>query len=97
MPNKLNDYHTTKKDIAAGLEVNPQETDRIESEDIYEGSKNTIKNIEVVKGKKAAQGPKVVPSVLLQNITYTDESMDSNEEISMYNKVFKTDRSDTMF
>lgn len=97
VPNKLNDYHTTKKDIAAGLEVNPQETYRIESEDIYEGSKNTIKNIEVVKGKKAVQGPKVVPSVLLQNITYTDESMDSNEEISMYNKVFKTDRSDTMF
>jgi hypothetical protein len=23
VPNKLNDYHTTKKDIAAGLEVNP--------------------------------------------------------------------------
>ena len=52
VPAKLNDYHTTKKDIAAGLEVNPQETYRIESEDIYEGSKNTIKNIEVLKGKK---------------------------------------------
>ena len=91
VPAKLNEYHTTKKDIAAGLEVNPQENFRIESEDIYEGSKNTIKNIEVIKGKKP---PKVVPSVLLQNI---DESMDSTDEINMFNTVFKTDRSDTMF
>jgi hypothetical protein len=70
---------------------------RIESEDIYEGSKNTIKNIEVVKGKKPATGPAVVPSMLLQNVGYHDESMDSTDEINMFNKVFKTDRSDTMF
>ena len=65
VPNKLNDYHTTKKDIAQGLEVNPQEMYRIEAEDIYEGSKNTIKNIEVVKGKKPQSKQAVVPSMLL--------------------------------
>ena len=27
----------------------------------------------------------------------TDVSMDSTDEINMYNKVFKTDRSDTMY
>jgi hypothetical protein len=84
VPSKLNDYHTTKKDIAAGLEVNPQEVYRLESEDIYEGSKNTIKSIEVVKKKP------YVPSVFLGDVP-VDTSMDSNMsmdtayEINMFN------------
>ena len=32
----MDDYHTTKKDIMNGLEVNPQERNRLKDEDIYE-------------------------------------------------------------
>lgn len=36
MPDKLKEYHTSKKDISNGIEVNPQENFRLKSEDIYE-------------------------------------------------------------
>jgi len=35
VPDHLKDYHTSKKDISNGLEVNPQEQFRIKTEDIY--------------------------------------------------------------
>lgn len=35
VPDGLKDYHTSKKDISNGLEVNPQEQFRIKTEDIY--------------------------------------------------------------
>lgn len=36
VPDKLKDYHTSKKDISNGIEVNPQENFRLHGEDIYE-------------------------------------------------------------
>lgn len=36
VPDKLKEYHTSKKDISNGIEVNPQETFRLHNEDIYE-------------------------------------------------------------
>lgn len=36
MPDQLKEYHTSKKDIMNGLEVNPQEKYRLRNEDIYE-------------------------------------------------------------
>lgn len=33
---KLKEYHTSKKDISNGIEVNPQEQFRLKQEDIYE-------------------------------------------------------------
>ena len=35
MPDQLKEYHTSKKDIMNGLEVNPQEKYRLKEEDIY--------------------------------------------------------------
>jgi hypothetical protein len=35
VPENLKEYHTSKKDISNGLEVNPQETFRLKNEDIY--------------------------------------------------------------
>ena len=35
VPDNLKDYHTSKKDISNGLEVNPQEQFRIKGEDVY--------------------------------------------------------------
>ena len=38
VPDKLKEYHTSKKDISIGIEVNPQENFRIHGEDIYDES-----------------------------------------------------------
>lgn len=35
VPDQLKEYHTSKKDIMNGLEVNPQEKYRLKEEDIY--------------------------------------------------------------
>jgi hypothetical protein len=35
VPDNLKDYHTSKKDISNGLEVNPQEQFRLKKEDDY--------------------------------------------------------------
>lgn len=36
VPDKLKEYHTSKKDIANGIEVNPQENFRLTGEDTYQ-------------------------------------------------------------
>ena len=36
VPDRLKEYHTSKKDIANGIEVNPQEEYRLHKEDIYD-------------------------------------------------------------
>ena len=38
VPDQLKEYHTSKKDIMNGLEVNPQEKYRLRNEDIYDGA-----------------------------------------------------------
>jgi len=41
VPDQLKEYHTSKKDIMNGLEVNPQEKYRLKEEDIYQVSDAT--------------------------------------------------------
>jgi hypothetical protein len=36
VPDKVKEYHTSKKDISNGIEINPQENYRLKNEDIYE-------------------------------------------------------------
>lgn len=36
VPDKVKEYHTSKKDISNGIEINPQENYRLNEEDIYE-------------------------------------------------------------
>ena len=44
---KLKEYHTSKRDISQGIEVNPPKNKRIESEDIYsEEVANTLINLQ---------------------------------------------------
>lgn len=42
VPDQLKEYHTSKKDIMNGLEVNPQEKYRLRNEDIYDCAEGQI-------------------------------------------------------
>ena len=46
VPDNLKDYHTSKKDISNGLEVNPQEQFRIKSEDLYNEQQIKVSKVE---------------------------------------------------
>ena len=42
VPDKLKDYHTSKRDISEGNEVDPEERYRLKSEDIYPEDPNHV-------------------------------------------------------
>ena len=42
VPDQLKEYHTSKKDIMNGLEVNPQEKYRLKNEDVYDAGTGQI-------------------------------------------------------
>lgn len=67
VPDKLKEYHTSKKDIQNGIEVNPQENFRMTSEDIYK---------EVAGAKQSSQG-----SSDFDSSSSTDEITNFNMEV----------------
>lgn len=46
VPDNLKDYHTSKKDISNGLEVNPQEQFRLKNEDLYSESAIKVSKVD---------------------------------------------------
>jgi len=82
VPDKLKDYHTSKKDISNGIEVNPQENFRIHSEDIYDEAAGAKANNSTgaSSGSMSSSG-----------------SLQGQDEIMQFNQEFQKGRSDTLF
>ena len=81
VPDQLKEYHTSKKDIMNGLEVNPQAKYRLKNEDIYDSNPDA-----------GAQGNTSTGGGSEASV----DSM-SMSEINMMNADFTKTRADTMF
>ena len=82
VPDQLKEYHTSKKDIMNGLEVNPQAKYRLKNEDIYDSN--------------ADGGAQANSSTGGGGSEVSVDSM-SMSEINMMNADFTKTRADTMF
>mmetsp|Transcript_41842 Transcript_41842/g.64005 ORF Transcript_41842/g.64005 Transcript_41842/m.64005 type:complete len:457 (-) Transcript_41842:45-1415(-) len=83
VPDKLKDYHTSKKDISNGIEVNPQENFRLHGEDIYEE-------------KPGAKHPSPINNNASSTAS-SNSSNGSQDDIFQWNQEFQKNRSDTLF
>ena len=81
VPDKLKEYHTSKKDISIGIEVNPQENFRIHGEDIYEEKSGATQS---TGGSTNSMG----------SSSSFDSNAD---DINQFNQEFQKGRSDTLF
>jgi hypothetical protein len=81
VPDQLKEYHTSKKDIMNGLEVNPQEKYRLKNEDVYDAATGSV-----------SSGGSTTPSTG-DNVGL----LESMGEINLLNADFAKTRADTMF
>lgn len=81
VPEQLKEYHTSKKDIMNGLEVNPQEKYRLKTEDVYDAATSSMSG----NASATSKGPDT-----------SADSM-SMSEINLLNADFTRTRADTMF
>lgn len=76
VPDQLKEYHTSKKDIMNGLEVNPQEKYRLRNEDIYEAADPTLGNTQGATSEASADSMSM-SEINLLNADFTKTRADT--------------------
>jgi hypothetical protein len=77
VPDQLKEYHTSKKDIMNGLEVNPQEKYRLRNEDVYDGADGQITSAAAGTPKVTEPSADSMSEINLLNADFTRTRADT--------------------